>query len=139
VRNIISRLDPEAAQKEEAKKKASAASQKLSTILENKARYDSDDEDYDSNYKRPRKEDLVLTSYEQTIAMEVVAPEEIPVTFEGRGVAFFLLVQMSTDCRGSGSLPCSYWNLQGQKGNQVYIIACLLTLHPRHRRPRLHN
>jgi hypothetical protein len=27
--------------------------------------------------------DLQLTSYEQTIAMEVVAPEEIPVSFDG--------------------------------------------------------
>jgi len=30
-------------------------------------------------------EDLALTPYEQTIAMEVIAPEEIPVTFEDIG------------------------------------------------------
>ncbi|KAF2489282.1 AAA-domain-containing protein [Lophium mytilinum] len=82
VRGIISKLDPDAQEREKAKEKASAASQKLSSILENKAHYDSDDEDYDSSQRRPRKEDLVLTPYEQTIAMEVVAPEEIPVTFE---------------------------------------------------------
>lgn len=35
-------------------------------------------------------EDLQLTSYEQTIAMEVVVPEEIPVSFDGmRALSFF--------------------------------------------------
>jgi ATPase family AAA domain-containing protein 1 len=43
--------------------------------------YDSDDE-HDSR-RRPRIQELNLNTYEQTIAMEVVAPEEIPVTFEG--------------------------------------------------------
>lgn len=33
--------------------------------------------------KRLRKEDLALNQYEQAIAMEVVAPEDIPVSFEG--------------------------------------------------------
>lgn len=86
IRNIISRLDPEAQQKEEARQKARAASQKLDGILANKSRESSEDgSEYDSSYRRPRKEDLVLTPYEQTIAMEVVAPEEIPVTFEDIG------------------------------------------------------
>lgn len=86
IRNIISRLDPEKDQKEEARQKASAASQKLDAILANKSRDSSEyEEDYDSSHRRPRKEDLVLTPYEQTIAMEVVAPEEIPVTFEDIG------------------------------------------------------
>jgi hypothetical protein len=31
-----------------------------------------------------RKEDLVLNQYENQIAMEVVAPEDIPVGFEGK-------------------------------------------------------
>lgn len=84
IRNIISRLDPEAQQKEEARQKARAASQKLDGILANKSRESSEDgSEYDSSYRQLRKEDLVLTPYEQTIAMEVVAPEEIPVTFEG--------------------------------------------------------
>lgn len=34
-------------------------------------------------HARARIQDLNLTTYEQTIAMEVVAPEEIPVTFDG--------------------------------------------------------
>ena len=40
--------------------------------------------------RRPRKEDLVLNQYEQMIAMEVVAPEDIPVTFDGRPISALL-------------------------------------------------
>ncbi|KAF2198471.1 AAA-domain-containing protein [Delitschia confertaspora ATCC 74209] len=88
IRQIISRLDPDAQAKEEARAKASAASRKLDAILANKARQeedDSDDEYGGEKSRRPRKEDLVLTPYEQTIAMEVVAPEEIPVSFDDIG------------------------------------------------------
>jgi hypothetical protein len=88
IRNLLARLDPEAQQKEEAKRKASAATRKLGAILSNKARdgYDSDSDEDDERRRRgdrPRIEDLNLTAYEQTIAMEVVAPEEIPVSFDG--------------------------------------------------------
>jgi hypothetical protein len=88
IRNLLARLDPEAQQKEEARQKASAATRKLGAILANKQTddYDSEDEDggrYKRRSSRPRIEDLGLTAYEQTIAMEVVAPEEIPVSFEG--------------------------------------------------------
>ncbi|KAF2748744.1 AAA-domain-containing protein [Sporormia fimetaria CBS 119925] len=91
MRNLLARLDPEASQKEEATRKAAAASRKLDAILNNKAReaeYDSDDSQ-DEYTRRPsrrlRIEDLQLNSYEQTIAMEVVAPEEIPITFDDIG------------------------------------------------------
>ena len=33
--------------------------------------------------RRSRKEDLALNQYEQIIATEVIAPEDISVTFEG--------------------------------------------------------
>lgn len=87
IRNLLTRLDPEAQQKEEARAKATAANRKLGAILTGKRRkshgdYDSDDET-DSRGRRPRIQDLNLNTYEQTIAMEVVAPEEIPVTFDG--------------------------------------------------------
>jgi hypothetical protein len=88
IRNLLARLDPEAAQKEEARAKATAATRKLGAILSGKRRgssagdYDSDD-DTESRGRRPRIQELNLNTYEQTIAMEVVAPEEIPVTFEG--------------------------------------------------------
>ena len=53
----------------------------------NKSSYDEydseEDEETDSRRGRPRIQDLNLNTYEQTIAMEVVAPEEIPVSFEG--------------------------------------------------------
>jgi len=89
IRNLLARLDPEAQQKEEAKRKASAANQKLGAILANKAEdaYDSDSDDENVGRRRRRSririEDLGLTAYEQTIAMEVVAPDEIPVSFDG--------------------------------------------------------
>lgn len=73
--HILSRLDTEG--KEQANRKIAAAA-----ILR---RLDLQDRDGESNEKgrRPRKEDLVLTQYEQMIAMDVVAPEDIPVSFEG--------------------------------------------------------
>jgi ATP-dependent 26S proteasome regulatory subunit len=74
MRNLLARMDPEAGAKSEAEKKASAASARLSSIFASSPEDDLDenDEDYDS-------------PYEQTIAMEVVAPWEIPVSFEDIG------------------------------------------------------
>jgi SpoVK/Ycf46/Vps4 family AAA+-type ATPase len=91
IRNLLTRLDPEAQQKEEARAKASAATRKLDAILTGKRRqnhddYDSEDETTDTRSRRPRIQELNLNTYEQTIAMEVVAPEEIPVTFEGTSI-----------------------------------------------------
>jgi hypothetical protein len=90
IRNLLTRLDPEHQQKEEARAKASAANRKLNAILTGKRRnkgeydeYDSEDDETDGRHRRPRIEDLNLNPYEQTIAMEVVAPEEIPVSFDG--------------------------------------------------------
>ncbi|KAF1980170.1 AAA-domain-containing protein [Bimuria novae-zelandiae CBS 107.79] len=90
LRNLLSRLDPDSQQKEEAQRKASAANRKLGAILENKARdgYDSDSENEHERRRRGGKsriEELNLNAYEQTIAMEVVAPEEIPVSFDDIG------------------------------------------------------
>jgi hypothetical protein len=85
-RSILNRLDLDGGAKQEAEQKANAARKKLEGILANKERpngNDSDDSDYPWGTDRPRLQDLQLTSYEQTIAMEVVAPEDIPVTFEG--------------------------------------------------------
>ncbi|KAF2795898.1 AAA-domain-containing protein [Melanomma pulvis-pyrius CBS 109.77] len=86
IKSLLSRLDPDAQQKEDAKRTASLANRKLGAILANKEKreYDSDDE-YGSSGRRLRMEDLELTPYEQTIAMEVVAPEEIPISFDDIG------------------------------------------------------
>lgn len=37
----------------------------------------------DGRNRRPRKEDIVLNQWEQAVAMDIVAPDDIPVTFEG--------------------------------------------------------
>ena len=73
--HFLSRLDPEGKEQTSRKLAAAAILRRLDT-----------QKDGESNEKsrRPRKEDLVLTQYEQMIAMDVVAPEDIPVTFEGR-------------------------------------------------------
>lgn len=71
--------------KEEARQKAEAASRKLKGIYSNKQRLDDDETESESHgWQRPKKEELHLTAYEQTIAMEVVSPEDIPVSFEGQ-------------------------------------------------------
>lgn len=47
---------------------------------------DEDTKSDDRRSRRPRKEDLVLNQYENLIALDVVAPEDIAVTFEGETV-----------------------------------------------------
>ena len=37
----------------------------------------------DASHRGPRIEELVLNEYENLVAMEVVAPEDIPVGFDG--------------------------------------------------------
>ena len=77
-------MDPESQKKEEARKKSAAILRRLDGP-------ESPDSDGDeaprrgSKRRRQRKEDLVLTQYEQTIATDVVAPEDIPVSFEHIG------------------------------------------------------
>lgn len=95
-RNLLNRLEPEGglykAEAEESKKKALAANRHLDGILARKEAQEGggdgdDDYDYDSfdeaQRRSARRKDLKLTPYEQTIALQVVAPDDIPVTFEG--------------------------------------------------------
>jgi hypothetical protein len=85
-KNVISSLpignDPEREQHEQARVKAAANLRRL-----NRSRDDDSDSDESNGGKgkarRPRTEDLVLDQYESQIAMEVVAPEDIPVGFDG--------------------------------------------------------
>ncbi|EME43763.1 hypothetical protein DOTSEDRAFT_94211, partial [Dothistroma septosporum NZE10] len=89
--HLIRQLDPDRAQKAEADSKKLAATQRLQNIFSNHDRDREDDyedafDDEDNGRDRgPRKEELTLTTYEQTIAMEVVQPTEIPVTFDDIG------------------------------------------------------
>ena len=112
VRQVFIRLDPDAGAKAEAQQKALAASSRLQSIFSNHEREkeagedESDEEDYSSgeeqdgrsrsrsrsrrkrrrhSEERVRPSDLVLNQYEQNIAMEVVSPAEIPVTFKDIG------------------------------------------------------
>lgn len=73
----MSHLDPEAERKAELQKKSATILRRLNGPLREEGSFD------EGEVKRPRKEDLVLNQYEQAIAMEVVAPEDIPVSFEG--------------------------------------------------------
>ncbi|QIX00943.1 hypothetical protein AMS68_006460 [Peltaster fructicola] len=79
-RQLLGSLDPEAGNKADAKKKALAASSRLQSIISN-----NHDDDEDDSEQRPKVQDLNLSAYEQTIAMEVVSPQEIPVTFADIG------------------------------------------------------
>lgn len=73
--------------KAEAEQKAKAARKRLEGILAAKQREGSEEGDEDDEHPwgkdRPKIADLQLSSYEQTIAMEVVAPEDIAVRFDG--------------------------------------------------------
>lgn len=82
VRFLLSKieLDPESKKHEEARRKSQAILRRL----------DSDDSDEDGTgrkrgSRKPKKQHLVLTPYEQTIAMDVVAPDDIPVSFHDIG------------------------------------------------------
>ncbi|KAI9888147.1 MAG: hypothetical protein M1823_000082 [Watsoniomyces obsoletus] len=94
VRFVLSHLDPARQEKDEARQKSAAVLRRLddqglldsSKSRKKRQNGDGDDDDDDENRpRRPRKEDLQLNKYEQSIAMEVVAPEDIPVSFEDIG------------------------------------------------------
>ena len=74
----------------DAKKRKATAAAVMQRIDQREQRQLAEDEDdgealHDPNRASmgPRKEDLILNQYEQTIASEVVAPEDIAVGFEG--------------------------------------------------------
>ncbi|EGE78506.1 hypothetical protein RJZ56_006052 [Blastomyces dermatitidis] len=86
VRFLLSKVefDPDSQKHEEAKRKSAAILRRLD------GPEDSDDESPSRKtgsrrQKKQRREDLVLSQYEQTIAMDVVAPEDIPVSFNDIG------------------------------------------------------
>ncbi|PWY66845.1 AAA-domain-containing protein [Aspergillus sclerotioniger CBS 115572] len=85
IRYLLSRLDfdPESKKKEEQRRKSAAILRKL----------DGGDEESDEDSprrggkggRRQKRGDLVLNQYEQAIAMDVVAPDDISVSFENIG------------------------------------------------------
>ena len=100
----MSRLDSEG-DKEQATRKSAAAAVLRRLDSKNK---DEDTKSDDGRNRRPRKEDIVLNQYEQIIALDVVAPEDIAVTFEGEvvdssSVAMFIEARR-TDIGGLGDI-----------------------------------
>lgn len=68
-----------AEEKEQASRKNAAAA----VLRKLDRNHDEDAPDAGGKSRRVRKEDIQLTQYEQMIAMDVVAPEDIPVAFDG--------------------------------------------------------
>jgi ATP-dependent 26S proteasome regulatory subunit len=80
--------DPEKEKQEQAKIKARANLQRLRRLEDKKrsTRGDAQGESDDTDTRQgPRIEDLVLNDYENLIALEVVAPEDISVGFDDIG------------------------------------------------------
>ena len=78
---ILSGLaDPEKEKHERARQQAKAHLERL-----NRQRQIEDGaEDESSSSRKPRVEELVLNEYENLIALEMVAPEDISVGFDGK-------------------------------------------------------
>jgi len=74
--------DPEKEQHEQARVKATANLRRLDRLKDDLDSEEDAGRGTDTS-KRARKEDFNLDQYESQIAMEVVAPEDIPVGFDG--------------------------------------------------------
>ena len=74
----MSRMEPE-----EDKKRKAGATAVLQQLDERERRKRLADGEVEP-HRRSRKEDLVLNQYEQIIASEVIAPEDISVSFDGK-------------------------------------------------------
>lgn len=82
---ILSNLvDPEKEKQERTKNQAKAHLERLSRRQQ---RVDELDDESGGARRGPRLEDLQLNEYENLIALEMVAPEDIPVGFDGRCTA----------------------------------------------------
>ena len=84
VRYGLSRLDLEPDDSKRRKAAAAAVLQRIDRREREKDNGDDGSTDFGEAPRRSRKENLVLNQYEQTIASEVVAPEDIAVSFNGR-------------------------------------------------------
>lgn len=91
VKYTLSRIENDG-EREQGKNKAAAAA-----ILRRLDPVGNDEEAKpdDGRNRRPRKEDILLNRWEQAVALDIVAPDDIPVTFEG-GVHATLSPSMQT-------------------------------------------
>lgn len=78
VHHILGRLDIGEDEERSSRKAAATAILRRLDNGDDTKRDNSSD-----NNRRQRKEDLVLNQYEQRVALDVVAPEDIPVSFDG--------------------------------------------------------
>ena len=80
LRYTIMKMDPLGESNAQEGKKAAAAA-----VLRRLDRRKDDEEGGQAGEsgRRQRKEDLVLNQYEAMVAMDVVAPDDIPTTFDG--------------------------------------------------------
>lgn len=83
IRYLLTRLDfdPESQKKEEQRRKSAAILRRLDGGDES----DEESPGRGQKKRRQRKGDLTLSQYEQAIAMDVVAPDDIPMSFEDIG------------------------------------------------------
>lgn len=77
VHSILSRLE-QGEDDEKSSRKAAA------TAIMRRLDNNQDAKGSSGSSRRFRKEDLTLNQYEQRIALDVVAPEDIPVKFDGK-------------------------------------------------------
>lgn len=78
---LSSLVDPEKEKQEQARQHAKAHLERLNR--RQRLREDTDEDNTDSR-NGPRVEELRLNEYENLIALEMVAPEDIPVGFDGK-------------------------------------------------------
>jgi hypothetical protein len=84
---LLSNLaDPEREKHEQARHQAKAHLERLNRRHRLRDEHDDDD----GSHSGPRVEELVLNEYENLIALEMVAPEDIPVGFDGRSTLISL-------------------------------------------------
>ena len=93
VRYTLNRLDLENDKESVARKAAAAA------VLRRLDPQEADPNGENGRPRRSKKESLVLNQYEQMVAMDVVAPEDIPVTFDGSSRILDCVVESTKDDR----------------------------------------
>lgn len=74
-------IDPEKEKQDQARSQAKAHLERLNR---RQRQLEEHDDTSGSSRRGPRVEDLALNEYENLIALEMVAPEDIPVGFDGR-------------------------------------------------------
>lgn len=77
---LSSLVDPEKEKQEQARRQAKAHLERLSRRQRTSGEYD---DETSGSRRGPRVEELALNEYENLIALEMVAPEDIPVGFDG--------------------------------------------------------